>query len=93
MDVTIVEDDDLVIVDGYPLNFDLLSFYRPPGFWALQWREKNNSGEIEYRNKPNEKIYSLNDFHPIINEHQRLKKEKEEEENKPVPVENNNDNL
>lgn len=73
MKLTIVKIDNAVIVDDIGLSVNLSPFGLPATFWALQWSE--NSGEIEYTDKPNESINSLEPYQAIIDEHTRLKNE------------------
>jgi len=62
MRVTIVKEDNVVLVDGEALNFDLSTITFPENFWALQWN--GSSGHVEY-NSPmiqNDEITSLPDW-------------------------------
>ena len=82
MQLTIVEPDNLTIVDGKAQQFYLSPFDLPEHFWALQWQ--NDKGHIEYNSsedphKHPDIIYSLPDWtQPIIDEHERLSEEQEE---------------
>jgi len=62
MRVTIVKEDNVVLVDGEALNFDLSTITLPENFWALQWN--GSSGHIEYNNPmiQNDEITSLPDW-------------------------------
>lgn len=91
MQLTIVKEDNLVLVDRKAQTFDLSGYSLPEDLWALQWQD--NNGEIEYTNKNNEKIDVLPDWtKPIIEEHQRFVKEqtlqKEKENQQAIFLEN-----
>ena len=74
MELTIVQPDNLTIIDKTPQRFDLSGFGLPPNFWALQWRVTD--GEVEYTDQPNEPITTLPGWTlPIIEEHQRITEE------------------
>lgn len=79
MRVTIVKEDSLVIIDNYPIRFDLTPFNLSRNFWALQWY--GEEGETEYLDH-NQKIDDLTPYQPIIDEYNRLK---EALENQPEP--------
>lgn len=71
MRVTIVRDDNLVIIDQRPIHFDLAPFALPAHLRALQWR--GDQGEIEYDDGTlNEVIDDLTPYQPIIDEYHRL---------------------
>ena len=72
MNITIVFEDNLVIIDNKPQRFDLSPYSFPAAFWALQWR--NDQGEIEFNNtEPNQMITELPEWTTaIISEHARL---------------------
>ena len=70
MRMTIVKEDNLVIIDNYPITFDLTPFLLPKTFWAMQWYE--DFGEEEYLDR-NEIIHNLYPYQPIIDEYKRLK--------------------
>ncbi len=84
MQLTIVEPDNLTILDGKTQQFELSSYDLPEHFWALQWQYM--TGHIEFNqyevpNKPPETIDALPDWtQPIIDEHERLTREQEEEQ-------------
>ena len=62
MKLTILKEDNMVHVDGKPLELDLSTITFPENFWALQWN--GSSGHIEY-NSPmiqNDEITSLPDW-------------------------------
>lgn len=84
MQLTIVKEDNIVLVDGMAQSFDLSGYSLPENFWALQW--KDNAGEIEYTDKENKKIDAVPVWvNSIIEEHKRLTEEKklqQENENK-----------
>ena len=84
MQLTIVKQDNLVLVDRQVQTLDLSSYTLPENLWALQW--KDDVGEIEYTNKNNETIDALPDWTtPIIAEHQRLtetQRQQQEQENR-----------
>lgn len=72
MRLTIVKDDDLVIVDQHPIRFDLTPFLLPENLHALQWYEDH--GEEEFNDgTPNNPINDISPYQPIIDEHSRLK--------------------
>ncbi len=84
MRLTIVEPDNLTIVNGKSQQFDLSPFELPEHFWALQWH--TDKGNIEYNlyevpdHQP-EDIDTLPDWtQPIIDEHERLTSEQEEQQ-------------
>lgn len=81
MRLTIVKEDNLVLIDRQVQTFDLSGYELPESFWALQWQE--TSGEIEYTDKNNEKIDVLPDWTKlIIAEHQRLTEEQKLQQEK-----------
>ena len=91
MQLTIVKQDNLVLIDSQKQTLDLSVYSLPETLWALQWQE--TSGEIEYTDKNNEKIDSLPDWvEPIIDEYKRLAEEqklqKELENKKAVFLQN-----
>ncbi len=69
MRLTIVKEDSLVIIDNYPIRFDLTPFNLSRNFWALQWY--GDEGEVEYLDH-NEIIYDLTEYQLIIGEYHRL---------------------
>ncbi len=74
MELTIVQPDNLTIIDKTPQRFDLSGYGLPANLWALQWRVTD--GEVEYTDQPNEHITTLPGWTlPIIEEHQRLTEE------------------
>lgn len=83
MRLTIVKDDNLVILEKHPIKFDLTPFNLPKNFHALQWY--NEQGEEEFNDgTPNKKITSLNDYHSILDEYMRLA---DIEDTQPEPTE------
>ena len=62
MKLTILKEDNMVHVDGKPLELDLSTITFPENFWALQWN--GSSGHIEYNNPiiQNDEITSLPDW-------------------------------
>lgn len=81
MQLTIVKEDNLVIVGGKEQTFDFSSYSLPENFWALQW--KDDVGEIEYNNKENKKIDAVPVWvNPIIEEHKRLTEEQKLQQKK-----------
>ena len=83
MRLTIVKDDNLVIIDKRPIRFDLSDYGLPENFHALQWY--GNDGEAEFNDgTANEPINSLDVYAPIIEEYDRLKAI---EDNPPAPTE------
>ena len=69
MKLTIVPNDNLVIVDGEPESVDLS--HLPEGIHAIQWDGEN--GEIEYTKPPNRKIKSLDEVgEPVTQGRQKL---------------------
>ncbi len=72
MHLTIVVPDQLVVIDGYPLEMELSNFSLPDQLHALQWLD--DQGEEEYNDTSfNKSIQSLENYQLIINEHDRLK--------------------
>jgi hypothetical protein len=76
MRVTIIVDDDTVLVDGKPQKVDCKSLARD-GFHAVQWYDK--IGEVEYRSEidfdtaklarqPNETITDFAPFQSYVDE-------------------------
>lgn len=84
MQLTIVEPDNLTIVDGKTQKFDLSPFDLPEHFWALQWQ--TSQGHIEYNlsevpNQTPDTIDALPDWtQPILAEHERLTQEQDEQQ-------------
>lgn len=84
MQLTIVEPDQLIIVDGKSQRFDLSTYELPENFWALQWNM--DKGHIEYNlsevpDQSPDSIDNLPDWaQPILDEHERLTKEQEEQQ-------------
>lgn len=71
MKLTIVKDDNLVIIDRQPMRFDLSSFKLAENFHALQWFEDH--GEEEFNDgTPNSVITDIEVYQPIIDEYYRL---------------------
>ena len=69
MHLTIIKDDNKVVVDGVPKIIDL-SGIQPPNFHALQWDGPTTGvggdGEVEYSGKPkppNEDITDLGQYY------------------------------
>ena len=62
--------DDTVIVDGRTLHFPIDDLLDDPAIWAVQWH--NNSGEIEFTDKPPEEIEDLDRFAPVLNKYNEL---------------------
>jgi hypothetical protein len=59
MKLTIIKEDNMVLVDNHGLEIDLSTITFPENFWALQWN--GSSGHIEY-NSPmvqNDEITAL----------------------------------
>lgn len=70
MHITIVREDNFVLIDGNPQNFELSLYDLPEGLWALQWAE--TKGEIELSDG-NVFIDELPEWTaPLITEHERL---------------------
>ena len=81
MQLTIVKQDNLVLIDNQAQTFDLSAYSLPETLWALQWQETR--GEIEYTDKNNEKIDTFPEWtKPIIAEHRRLTEEKKLQQEK-----------
>ena len=73
MRVTIVNDDQMVSVDGEGVNFEL---NLPDEIHAIQWYEDH--GEVEYRDsRPNLEIDSLADYQGLIDAHATKKAERD----------------
>lgn len=86
MKLTIVKEDNIILVDGLAQSFDLSGYSLPENLWALQWQYK--AGEIEYTDENNETIDSLPDWtNAVVEEHkrlvedQKLQQEKENQQN------------
>ena len=69
MRLTIIKDDNKIVVDGIPKIIDI-SDIQPPNFHALQWEGPQDGtggdGEIEFTGKPkpvNEEITDLGDYY------------------------------
>lgn len=62
MRVTIVRDDNLIIIDGRALNVDLSDM--PSDLHAVQWSD--DTGHVERQGLPNQTIDSLGDFQTWI---------------------------
>ena len=62
MKLTIIKEDNMVLVDNHGLELDLSTITFPENFWALQWN--GSSGHIEYNNPmiQNDEITSLPDW-------------------------------
>lgn len=69
--LTIVVDDNQVIIDGVGLEINLAAFELPDNIRAVQWR--NGQGEEEYNDGINRTITDLNAYTAIVAEHRRLK--------------------
>ena len=83
MRLTIVKDDNLVIIDQHPIQFDLTPLLLPDNFHALQWYEDH--GEEEFNDgTANQAITDISPYQPIIDEYERLKAI---EDNPPPPTE------
>ncbi len=84
--LTLVEQDQLVILNGLPQHFDLEGYDQPDDLWALQWTGSDGHIEFDQQHspgKPNEAISQLPDWTgPIIAEHIRLTEEQQEEADK-----------
>ena len=82
MKLTIVKEDNLVVIENNSMHFDLSNYEFPKYFWAIQWN--HNGGEIEFTHDSkidNEYINKLPEWtKPIIEEHQRLRKIQEQDE-------------
>ena len=81
MKLTIVKEDNMVLVDGKSLELDLSTITFPENFWALQWN--GSSGHIEYNNPmiQNDEITSLPDWANVcVTKWQTKKTEIEAEE-------------
>lgn len=74
MNLTLVKDDNMVIVDGLALRFDLSPYNLNDELHAIQFL--NGSGHIEYKDRL-EKISSIDDYQAIITRHAELKAEQE----------------
>ena len=58
MRVSIIKDDNMVIVDGRAIKIDLSDF--PADVHAVQW--DGSTGHVEYKDKPQEKLTALDVF-------------------------------
>ncbi len=62
MNVTIVNEDKVVIIDGEAINFD---FDLPSNVWAIQWNE--SVGQIEFNDgTPNEDITDFSSYQSLV---------------------------
>lgn len=68
MRLTIIPDDDLVILDGDARSVDLTEL-RVAGVHAVQWN--NSEGAVERKRAPQEHISSITDYQPFIDAHSR----------------------
>jgi hypothetical protein len=75
MRLTIVPNDDIVVIDGKGKKFDLSSYAFPAGTRVVQWDDALGFGHIEFDNsavsipddfKANEKITSVEPYLNII---------------------------
>ena len=83
MRLTIVKDDNLVMIDQRPIRFDLSPYDLPENFHALQWYDDH--GEEEFNDGTlNQTIDNLDAYAPIIEEYDRLRVI---EDNPPPPTE------
>lgn len=78
MKLTIIKSNRIVKIDGVGRVLDLSEI--PSNVHAIQWDGKK--GEIEYIDKPNEKIKSITPYKSIIKAHSTLLTE--EAKNKPI---------
>lgn len=79
MQLTIVEPDNLVLIDQRPQTMNLIDFDVPENLHALQWQ--NDKGHIELSNQLNEDISTLPKWTTaIITEHERLTELQKEQE-------------
>ena len=72
MNITIIKEDNVVVVDGEAMNFD---FILDNNIWAIQWN--GTTGEVEYKdNTPNLEITSFDEYQYLVDgfntEKQRL---------------------
>lgn len=66
--ISIVREDDTMIVDGMAATFDLVGSGLDSGIWAVQW--DHTSGQVEYNNHtpPNETIEDFAPYDPLLTE-------------------------
>jgi len=80
MQVTVIKDDNVVVVDGEALNF---TFALDDNIWSIQW--DGTTGEIEYNDDtPNWQITDFSSYQYLVDGHaaekQRLADEQAQEE-------------
>ena len=70
--LTIVPDDNLVVVDDSFIRFNLKPFNLPKALHAVQWL--NGRGHVEWKNGTrNQTLKHLTTYHPIIKSHAQEK--------------------
>lgn len=80
MNLTIVNPDNLTIIDGIALHFDLTEL-TPENIHALQWTK--SIGHLEFTDKNNEPINELPEWsETVIEKHQRLYEEQQQGQEK-----------
>ena len=63
--ITIVEDDNLVLLDGYTAGVDCSEL--DADIWCVQWDVAKGQGEVEFNSsKPNQTISSISDYQDLI---------------------------
>lgn len=76
MNITVVNTDNVVMIDGEGLNFD---FQLDDNIWAIQWN--GTTGEIEYKdNTPNEELTDFTRFQYLIDAYSAEKQRIADEE-------------
>jgi len=62
MNVTVIKEDNVVVIDGEALNFD---FQLDSNIWAIQWNGTN--GHVEFKdNTPNEDITDFSAYQFLV---------------------------
>lgn len=57
MKITVVTQDQMIIIDGQPIRAPWCSYSMPAGEWAVRFDTVTGAGEVEYLdNRPNETI-------------------------------------
>lgn len=76
MQVTVIKEDNVVVVDGEALNFD---FQLDNNIWAIQW--DGTSGHIEYNDgTPNKELTDFTEYQVLVDMHATEKKRRADEE-------------
>ena len=75
MIVSVINDDQMVVIDNQIETFDL---ELPSNIWAIQW--DGTKGEIEYRDTtPNKEIDDFSAYKYLVDKHKEVQTKREEE--------------